>query len=439
MCYNAKKWVVYRKGSGYGKGNTMKNYHLIVAGGGLTGVAAAVSAAREGLDVLLVEKEGCLGGAMSNCQVYPFMRYWLKDEEGDGYTGLSAGLFSEMHRRHTEMTGMDVWSGFCPEYYKFLLDDMITEAGVDVLFHTAVFDVTTEANQVKSVSLVSKSGVMEVKADFFVDATGDGDLMAKAGCEFQMGRDEDELCQPMTTCFRMSNVDIELFKKEEAHLQALYKQYREEGRIKNPRENILVFFGIGEGILHLNTTRIVKHNPVDIFDISRAEIEARRQVREMAEFLQANAESCRNSTIIAIANEIGIRESRKLKGMYVLTGDDLKNRVQFEDTIALGNYNIDIHNPAGTGTTIIRFKENEYYYIPYRSLVPKEYKNLLVAGRCISATHEAQSAVRIMPICSCLGEAAGMAVSVAYHSGQNTHTVDVTEVRRKLKEAGAAI
>ena len=140
-----------------------------------------------------------------------------------------------------------------------------------------------------------------------------------------------------------------------------------------------------------------------------------------------------------MANEIGIRESRKLKGLHVLTADELKNTVHFDDTVAMGNYYIDIHSPTGTGTTIYRFKKGEKWSIPYRSLVPKEYVNLLVAGRCLSATHEAHAAVRIMPVCACLGQAAGIAVAVAYHSKTDTHTADFNKIREKLIKSGAKI
>lgn len=419
-------------------GNNMKKYDLIVAGGGLTGVAAAVSAAREGLQVLLVERMGCLSGAMANSLVYPFMIFWMNDPETGKRRLLSAGLFTEMRERMSAKTGFTDME-LKPEYFKLVLDDMVTEAGVDVLFHAAIFDVMTENDKVKSLKLVTKSGVIEVEAEFFVDATGDGDVFAMAGCEFALGRESDGLCQPMTTCFRLSNVDLELFKKERPRLQELYKEWQAEGKITNPRENILVFYGIGDGILHLNTTRVIRMNPIDVFDVSKAEIEARRQVYEMEQFLKANCEAFKNSTIISIASDIGVRESRKLIGEHVLTAEELKNCTPFEDSIAIGNYEIDIHNPNGTGTELYYFKPGEYYQIPYRSLLPKEFTNLLVAGRCISATHEAQAAVRIMPICSCLGEAAGTAIGVAFNSGSNTHTVDVKEVQRKLTENGAEI
>lgn len=408
----------------------MKQYDVIVVGGGVSGVAAAVRAAREGLSVLLVEKFGCLGGAMSNSLVYPFMGFQTL---GAKKRILSDGLFTEMRKRKQQYGGSS-W-----EFYKFVFDDMVTEAGVDVLFHSTVFGADCDGRTIKKVQVATKSGTMEFGADFFIDASGDGELMAMVGCDYQLGRESDNLCQPMTTCFRMGGVDIELFKKEHPALQETYKRLREEGKITNPRENILVFFGLGDGIVHFNTTRIVKHDPVNPFEISRAEMAARKQVNEMVAFLKEHAESFKNSMLISVANHIGVRESRKLKGEYILTGDDLKNFVRFDDSIAVGNYGIDIHNPAGTGTTIYEFDGDDYYQIPYRSLLPKEYDNLLVAGRCLSADHEAHSAVRIMPICACMGEAAGMAVAVAKATNTDTRTVSVSLVQEKLETYGAAV
>lgn len=157
------------------------------------------------------------------------------------------------------------------------------------------------------------------------------------------------------------------------------------------------------------------------------------------DFLKENFTSFKDSCIISISNHIGVRESRKLVGEYVLTEYDLKNGVYFKDTIALGNYDIDIHNPEGTGTEIFEFGEDDFYKIPYRSLLPKEYDNMLVAGRCLSATHKAHSAVRIMPICACLGQAAGTAVAIAVSENKNMHTIDTDALRTKLAENGAAL
>ena len=197
--------------------------------------------------------------------------------------------------------------------------------------------------------------------------------------------------------------------------------------------------GIGKDILHLNTTRVIKLNPTDAFDYSKAEMIAREQVYEMVKFLKANSTAFKDSTVISIANEIGVRESRKLKGLHVLTLEEVKNCVNFEDAIARGNYEIDIHNPAGSGTELHYFKEGDCYQIPYRSLVPKEYTNMLVAGRCLSAEHEAHAAVRILPICACMGQAVGTAVALCKQTGANTHNLNVKELREKLIENGATL
>lgn len=415
----------------------MKTYDLIVAGGGLTGVAAAVSAAREGYSVLLAEKDGCLGGAMSNSFIYPFMRFHCSPPEGERFP-LSAGIFTEMMERHQAIGGVSE-RGWQPEIFKIMLDDMVMEAGVDVLFHALLIDVITDGRRIKAVRLAMKDGLSDVSASFFIDATGDGDLMAFAGCDYQLGRESDGLCQPMTTCFRVSGVDVDRHIADIAFLQQRYKEYREEGKIKNPRENILGFCGVGKGVIHFNTTRVVKHNPVDPLELSRAEMEARRQVLEMYNFLCDNSEAYRDAALVAIAQQIGVRESRKLKGVHVLTAEELINRTEFEDTIALGNYDIDIHNPEGTGTYIHWFPAEEFYRIPYRCLLPKEFDNLLVAGRCLSATHEAHSAVRIMPICATLGQAAGTAAAQAMGTGRTAHTIDIAVLQEKLKENGAAI
>ena len=417
----------------------MKKYDLIVVGGGLTGVAAAVSAAREGLQVLLLEKAGALGGAMSNCFVYPFMKYWTNHPETGEKKYLSGGIFAEMRDRQSKYQVKADDKMFSPEYFKMVLDDMVLEAGVQVIFHANVYDVCVENRRITCLKAIAGSEKMTLVADFYIDATGDGNLFYLAGCDYALGRSSDGLCQPMTTCFRVSNVDVELFKKERPDLQLLYAQHQAEGKIKNPRENILCFFGIGEGVVHFNTTRVIKMDPTNPLDVSKAEMLARRQIAEMVHFLRENAVSCKDCALVSIASDIGVRESRKLRGEHILTEEELKNCTKFEDGIALGNYDIDIHNPAGAGTSHYYFKDGEYYSIPYRSLLPRELDNLLAAGRCISATHEAQASVRIMPICACMGEAAGTAVAVAKKTNADTHTVCVKNVQQKLTENGAIL
>ena len=352
---------------------------------------------------------------------------------------LSQGILKEIKDRHDEYVDDCKDHEFNSEYLKIVLDDMTAEANVDVLFHAVVYDVKTENRKVKSVDITAKAQKITVDADFFVDATGDGELFFMAGCDYQLGRESDGFCQPMTTCFRMSGVDLDLFTEERPRLQQIYKEKQASGEIKNPRENILVFFGVGEDVLHFNSTRVVMLDPTNPFDVSKAEVIARKQIHELISFLKEYSNAFEESALISVAINIGVRESRKLKGVHILTGDELINCTRFEDSIALGNYDIDIHSPTGTGTSHRYFAEGEYYTIPYRSLLPKEYDNLLVAGRCISATHEAQASIRIMPICCCLGEAAGMAVAIAHSTNTDVHSVDVALLRQKLKDNGAVL
>ena len=420
----------------------MKKYDLAVVGGGFSGVAAAVSAAEEGLSVVLVEKSGALGGAMSNCLVYPFMNFWTNNPETKEKEYLSCGIFEKMRERQRLLEPNAKDTKFNPEYYKMALDSMCEDAGVDILFHATLYDVVVDNKKIKSIKVIAGSNKIEIEADFFIDATGDGNLFYLAGCDFALGRKSDSLCQPMTPCFRMCGVDTKNLRDERTKIQELYKRYKEDGKIKNPREDILMFFLNSEtqdDIVHFNTTRIVKLDPTNPFDVSKAEIEARRQIVEMITFLKENTESFKESVLISIASDIGVRESRKLKGEHILTEEELKACTRFEDSIALGNYDIDIHNPSGSGTSHYYFKDGEYYTIPYRSLLPKEIDNMLVAGRCISATHEAQASIRIMPICACLGEAAGTAAAVAKRTGTTTHSVDVKAVQGCLKKRGARL
>ena len=422
----------------------MKKYDLIVVGGGLTGVAAAVAAGREGLSVLLVEQSGGLGGALNTNLVYPFMRYWTDVPDGER-KWLSAGIFKEMVDRTRDMRGAGNLTDFSPEHMKVVLDQMCIEAGVDLLFHATLFKVNSEGSSVKSIHVATKAGEMVLEADFFVDATGDGDLMAFAGCEMQLGRESDGLCQPMTTCFRIANIHRDIIGPEGRKalrpiLDEVYNKGKADGTITCPRENILLFLGtaLGDTIAHFNTTRVVRLDPTNPVEVSAAEVTARAQVIELMSVLK-QVPAFEDATLVSIATSIGVRESRKLKGVHILTAQELKDCTRFDDSIALGNYDIDIHNPEGAGTSHYYFAPGDYYTIPYRCLLPKEFDNLLTGGRCVSATHEAQASVRIMPICATTGQAAGTAAAVAKKSGKNAHNVDIKEVQNILRANGAAI
>lgn len=415
-------------------------YDFIVLGGGFAGCAAAIAAARQGLHVLLLDSSGCLGGAASNCLIYPFMGYSTQITNADGTKQchvLSRGIFTEINQKLEES------GGFKEESLKIILDDMMTEAGVSVLFHATLCGVDKRDGHIGSVSVATKAGVIVFRGRYFADCTGDADLCTYADVPTVLGREGDHLCQPMTLCFRVDNVDKEKFYANLRDYQAVYKQWMEDGKIPpTRRENLLIFNHPLEGVLHFNQTRIVKYNPVDPFDVTKAEMEARKQVTEILDFLrEVKMPGMEKAQLVCTAADIGVRESRMLDGAYRLNQEDLVACTKFEDAIAAGNYDIDIHNPEGTGTSHYYFEDGTWYTIPYRSLIPRaeDADNLLVGGRCISATHEAQASVRIMPICTTTGEACGVGAAVACKNGTTVQGADVAEIQRILTETGAYI
>ncbi len=413
----------------------MKNkYELIVAGGGFAGFAAAVAAAKEGVDVLLIERNNCLGGAAANALVMPFMKYWTNHPETKEREYLCGNLFLEITDELKKLSGiMDTKSDFDEEILKLVLNRMAIKYGVTLLFHTTVTETVVQDGKVESVKAYGKSGTLEFYADHFIDATGDAELCALSGCEFNLGRESDNLCQPMTLCFRIGGVNKTEFRKNRTMIDPLYREFQKKGLIKNPRENLLIFDTLNDGVLHINSTRIVRKNPTDPFELTAAEIEAREQVFELHGFLKDNIPGFEHARVVSTAMHIGIRESRKIVGEYVLTEQDLLSLARFDDAIAHANYAIDIHNPEGGGTYWHEFKSGEWYEIPYRCLIPKGMKNLLAAGRCISSTHEAQASYRIMPFCCELGQAAGCAVAVAKEDETPLRSIDVKKLQKKLR------
>ena len=416
-------------------------FDVIVAGGGLAGCGAAISAARGGAKVIIIEKSGFLGGAAANCYVNPFMPFHTRT---DGKPmALSAGVFAEILDRLEELGGLGKRGigniMFNEETLKLVLDRMAKENNITVLFHSYITDIEKDGEHIKSISCVNKSGKQTFYADYFIDATGDADVAALAGCPFRVGREEDGLCQPMTLCFRLSGVDIDKAFNDGGKINDLYRKFREENRIKNPRENVLRFHHMSEGVLHLNSTRIIKKSPLNGFDLSDAEMEAREQAFELYAFLKENCEGFENAVLHSSAPEIGVRESRMIDGHYILNKNDLIECTKFDDGIAACNYDIDIHNPDGSGTSHYYFKDNSYYTIPYRCLLPMGTDNLLVAGRCISGTHEAQASYRIMPVCCCIGEAAGTAAALALKNQSSVNDVDTDELRKVLQDNHAFV
>jgi len=417
----------------------MKKYDVAVIGGGFAGAAAAIAAARGGAKVIVIDKSNCLGGAAVNCLVNPFMKYWTMIDGERFY--LSRGIFSEIldllakYKASTD----ERRDGFSEETLKRILMDLAEKENVDFLFHAYIFKANMTGEKIDSVSVATIGGELKIEADYFIDATGDAQLAYLAGCPTTLGREPDHLCQPMTLCFRVANVDVDRFFASKEKLNEEYAKHLAEGKLINPRENILVFKTPHKNVLHFNTTRVVKKNPTSAIEVTEAEILARKQVYEVMDFMKKHADGMEDAYLLMTAPEIGVRESRMIIGDYVLTEADCKNLVKFDDAIAACNYDIDIHNPEGTGTSHYYFKDGDFYTIPYRSLIPKNAENMLVAGRCISSDHGAQASYRIMPTVCTIGEAAGTAVAIAAKDNTSVREINIKKLQNTLRNNNAYI
>ena len=412
-------------------------YDVLVAGGGMAGVGAAIGAAREGKKVLLVEKYGCLGGAACHNLVNPFMKYWrvINGEREIINAGVFARVLEELKAKNAITENGMI---FNEEYLKVILDGLVREYGIDVLFHTSVIGAQAKDGEIQSVTLSNKDGVRQQKAAMYIDCTGDGDVAAQAGFAFEVGDGEGN-CQPMTLCFNVGGVpygDRHYVEVRKEVLQ-LYKEWKALGKIKNPREDVLIFHSILPNTLHFNSTRIISKSPLSAEDLTAAEFEAREQMFELFNFLKENFELFKDSYIINSAPCIGVRESRRIVGEYMMTAEDVLSAKKFEDGIARGDYPVDIHSATGEGTVLRYLPQDEYYSVPMRALIPKGAKNLLVAGRCISATHEAQASIRIIPIVCCIGEGAGVIAATALEQNVGVRDADIALVQQKLASNGA--
>ena len=440
---------------------------MAVLGGGVSGCMAAFAAAKQGASVLLVEQYGFLGGSLTNAGVGPMMTFHAGDRQV--VTGLPQELVERMRAKGGCVGHIEDTTGYASsvtpfdaEIMKLVLDEMAREFGVDVLFHATLVRADCEAGSLRSVTVQTRGGQLEVKADLFIDATGDGSLAFLAGAEFRQGRDADGLCQPMTTNMKVSGVDIAALKAEirrnpgnfnirdlsamdrapRLSMAGFYREFdraKAEGLLHTEREDVLLFETANPGEVIVNTTRVIRLDPVDPWDLSEAEREGRRQSYELIRFFREFCVGFENTVLVSTGVQIGVRESRRVMGDYVLTQEDLLGSRRFEDTVALGGYPIDIHNPTGAKTETTHLAPGQYYNIPLRSLLARNFENLLMCGRCISATHEAGAAIRVTPSAMAVGQAAGATAGLAAVKGVKVRQLEDSRVREALEALGAAI
>jgi hypothetical protein len=434
---------------------------VLVVGAGPAGLGAAIASARNGARTLLVERYGFLGGNLTAGLVGPCMTSYSLD----GQQQLIKGIFEEFVLRMERMGaaihpsqvpaksefcgfieyGHDKVTPFHPEAAKQVALEMCLEAGVDLLLHTFVADALVDDQAVTGVVIANKSGLSAIRADLTIDCSADADVAASAGVPFRMGRDSDGLVQPMTLFFRVENVDDETVRRYVAEntddyrpFAKLVKQAREAGELTVPRKGVGLYRTLEPGVWRINTTRIHRLDGTSAEDLTRGEIEGRRQVRELLAFFRKWLPGFEKSSLLDTAATIGVRETRRITGEYTLTHEDLATGRAFDDVIALAGYPVDIHSPTDDGGGASGELETaNVYQIPYRSLVPVEIDQLLVAGRSISATHEAMAATRVMPPAFAMGEAAGTAAAIALEHRVTPRNVDIGRLQQALLRQGA--
>lgn len=413
---------------------------VLVAGGGPGGIGAGVMAARSGASVLVAERYGCLGGMAVFGEVTPFMGSHVHNR------ALDRPVYVDWCRQMRKYRSAEINRKypFDEEYAcgmvakdeaMLAMEDLLLEAGAKILYHHTLVDLIMDSGRIEAAVFHSKSGFCAVKAKIFIDSTGDGDMAVLAGAPFEFGN-EDGFCQPMTTCFKLSGVDRSRMPDQKT-LDALYLKSREKGKLDCPRENVLWFQTPEDDVIHFNTTRIIRKSAVNGLELSEAEIEGRRQIRQFVEFLRSEIPGFEQARIHSIAHHVGVRESRRILGLVYQTAEDFKNAAKYPDGIVKINYPIDIHNPSGSGTILQVIKPEDWYEIRYGALVPRNTKNILMGCRAISVDHALHSSSRVMaPVCS-IGQAAGMAAAMCVKKNALPADLDGAEVRRKLAEAGA--
>lgn len=421
---------------------------VLVCGGGPAGVGAALAAAKEGAKVLLVERHGMLGGVWTAGLLNPFFecngRGWVVDELTQQLR--NAGAMRPWMKTHT----------FDVEVMRRTLENMMTDAGVQLLYYTWIADTIVEADRVHGVIIESKAGREAITARTIIDTTGDGDVAARAGCAYELGRMSDGLLQPMTLMFEVTGLGN--FEHDNARL--LYDAMQ-KAMLENDLNVDLPFGRVGYAPWIINTpargdgaiqaTHVYRMNSLDPDDLTRGTIQCRKQAEQIVQVLQ-HVPGLENIRITHSAAHIGVREARRIIGKYYLDYADLHQGRAFEDAIAGCGFVVDIHDPnpkpineserrhSASGqlsTAVDHGPKMKPYEIPYRCLIPQDLRGLLTAGRCISGSHEAHASYRVTGTAMATGQAAGLAAAWALAEGIELDCVPGAKLKRTLQDRGA--
>ena len=391
------------------------HYDVVVVGAGPAGCGAAIACAREGLKTIVIEKFNCLGGAWTTGFMNPFFDSKNK-----------SGIVNELV---TELKEKNQWGGFWDisfnyEYMKHILENKMKSANVEILYNTTFSKAIVKDKTVCGVIAENIEGRKAVTAKFVVDCTGDGYVAADAGCAYELGENGDwTACQPMTLMFLVGNIPekykggLKLYEK----LDAVYKKVGKKLPFKVP---FLIpvpnsHFGV------IQFTHMYDYNPINAKDLTIATIEGRQQIIDAFEALTEYDDEFKELELITSSSVLGVRESRRIKGEYTLTIDDLQNGTEFDDAVAKVTFNADIHTKSNNGQKCFSVKP---YTVPLRSLIPKGFNGIIVAGRCISGTHDAMASYRVTGNCCQMGENAGYAIAEAIKN-----KIDIRNVKLNVK------
>ena len=434
---------------------------VLVVGGGPAGVSAAVSAARLGARTMLVEQQGGFGGTWTSGLVITLAGFnsWLRP-----YPRCVAGVAGEWIARAAALDGACDHEGFAlssdPEVMKLVADELVVESGARFLLHVLATYPIIDRGRVAGCLIESVNGREAVFAKVTVDCTGNGDIVARAGTDWEKG----EVLQPMTMSFRMANarpVDgidhlaprripigpeagdlVEPALSEYASVRAdvpldipAMRRRREAGDL--PLFGGPWFGGMDKNIVWVNTTRIVG-DASDVADLTRAEVAGRRESHALAEYFRTAIEGFEDVRVVQTSPYVGVRETRRLKGVHTLTGDEIGAGREFDDSVAVGCWPIDIHPTSGFVGSHKMFVPKPYG-IPYRALLPRTTDGLVVAGRCVSVDREALGSVRVGATCAATGHAAGAAAALAAERGVEPRELDAGVLQRALRDQGAIV
>lgn len=443
------------------------NYDVIVVGGGISGSMAAIAAGRAGASVLLVERFGFLGGMLTAAGVGPMMTFHA------GATQVIQGLTGELIDRLTsaglstghipDTTGYTYSvTPFDPEGMKREIETMAIDAGVHLLYHTALAHVVTKGERISEILLCNKAGLQRCTGKVFVDATGDADVSTMAGVRFEKGRKGDGLAQPMTMKMRLYNIDIPRIRQfikdhpeefprlkgDTSHIDSSPRlsiggfvetmaRSRADGRMSIAREDVLFFETNNPGEVIVNTSRITGLDATDPLQLTQGEIEGRKQAAEIYAFLKDYVPGFENAVMHSTGPQVGVRSSRQVCGVYTITAQDIVSARKFPDAVVCNGYPIDIHSPTGEGTNSSHLNWGEYYTIPYRSLINNDIHNVINVGRGISGDFEAQAAFRTTPGSGAIGHAGGCAAYLAAKGDGGALNISVPALQNLLRMQNA--